>query len=130
MSKILTADDFRAAKSRPPRAVDVPGYGTAYVRALTAGERDRFDQGNYTVGPDGRPQLSLGDVSARLVALCACDQDGRRLFTDDAVDQLNDLPSDLVEPVASAAQDFNGMSKRAKEEAAKNSGSAPASSSS
>ena len=70
--RILAADD------RPIEGVFVPEWGeTVFVRTLTAGERERWEE---EARPDGSAR-SRHQVRASLVVLAACDEDGRPIFT-------------------------------------------------
>jgi hypothetical protein len=102
-----------------PVRVEVPTLdGAVYVRMLTAAEKDRFEAASVRY-VDGKAEACLENVRARLVGLCACNEGGGRLFTDDDVDSLGDLPASLIDPIFEAAQKVNGMG-RSREEAAKN----------
>lgn len=113
---------------RKPVPVDVPELGTLHVRVLTQAEKDAFDESTRKV-VNGELVPNLANVTARVVALCACDEKGKRLFTDDDAQSLGDLPCDLLAPVFEAAQRVNLLSGQAREDARKNSAPTPASAS-
>jgi len=119
--KTLTKADIFTATRRGPVAVDVPEWnGTIYVRHLSAAERDEFESGNVTVGPDGKPSVDMTNYRARLVCLAACDEKGRRLFVDDDADEIGRQEAGPVDRVFEAAQRVNGMGTKATEEIRKN----------
>jgi hypothetical protein len=95
---------------------------TIYVRALTAAERDRYE-------------IALSDTKganykARLVAMCACDEAGRNLFTDHDVIRLGQEPATAIQRAFDAAQKLSKLTNDAIEELAKNSEPAPSDASS
>lgn len=70
----MTLDDLmkamQATASPTPKSVDVPGWGTVYVRELTVGEvQEQADQA------EGDPH-KIARAAARLI----CDEKGKRLF--------------------------------------------------
>src|SRR4051794_22108084 len=81
-------------------AVEVPEWGgTVYVRTLSGKERRQF----FThLGTD-----SL--TSAHMVAWCACDENGNRLFTDDDVEALLAKHRKALDRIANAALTFNEL---------------------
>lgn len=84
-------------------AVPIPGFGegeTIHVRQISAGERDEFEY---------QMQRRKGkDIRARLVILTACDPEGRRLFTDDDLPAIRNMPAAALEPIVEAHLRLNG----------------------
>lgn len=92
----LTREAFFAA--RPPKVlpVDVPELGgAAFVRGMTAGERDQFEAGHL--------KSKERDFRARLAAATVCDKDGNLLFTPADIPQLSALPAAVLEPLVQSA---------------------------
>jgi hypothetical protein len=99
---MLSRDSF--LNCAPPKvlAVEVPELtGTAYVRALTAGERDRFEV-EHTKSADK-------DFRARLAAATLCDQEGGLLFAPSDIPRLSALPASVLEPIVQAAVKVNRL---------------------
>jgi hypothetical protein len=75
----MPAADIRARMAadgaEEVRAVEVPKWGTVYVRDMTAGESDRWVAKSKELG-------DLGDVdpSAFAAAMIICDETGQRIF--------------------------------------------------
>ncbi len=91
-----------AAFSAGPEYEEVPTpWGVLRVRAMTAGEKDRWDV--HHVETKGR------DFRARLVVACACDGDGRPAFSESDIPALSGLPVGALEPVVDAAIRINRM---------------------
>lgn len=75
---------------RPPvlERVEIPDWqGHCFVRVLSGIERDTWEIAQAKERESG----TLGNVRARLVCLCACDEAGRRIFTDDDARQLGSV---------------------------------------
>jgi hypothetical protein len=105
--------------------VQVPEWGGAvYVREITGAERDRYEQSLITESHDrkGRTTRSmrLADARARLVALAACDAEGKALFTESDVPQLGKLSAAALDRVFTVASRLAGLSDQDVEELAGN----------
>lgn len=91
---ILTLNDVRV------QAVDVPQWGgSLYVRSLAGSERAAFFA---ALGSD-----SL--TAAHMVAWCASDEKGNRLFSDADIEALSKKDGKALDTVANAALQFNGL---------------------
>lgn len=88
--------------------VDVPEMGgEVCVASLTVAEADRI----RTLGEGNVPAV------VGVVILGACDDDGKRLFTDKDAEALGKLPASALGRISSAVLDHNGLSAKAPEEA-------------
>lgn len=114
MSRDLTkADIFNAAWPAPVR-VEVPALGGhLYVRVLSAAERDGLELEAHRARQGGGGEDAGVNYRGRLVALCACDEQGRRLFVDDDAAEVGRRPGPFVDPVAVAAARANGIGDEA-----------------
>lgn len=117
----LTAAEILAIDDRPLREVEVPEWGgVVYLRQMSAGERDRYDARLY-FQPDGTPlpkarmRESLYDAKALAVALCACDADGKRLFSEDQVAALAAKSNTAIERLWEVIDPANKLSAAALE---------------
>lgn len=121
--KAATRDELlRALAYYPVREVPLPEAGLKlWVRTLSAGELDGFRKSLRKLGKDGRIEPTDQNGKARFAALCACDQQGKRLFTDDDSFELARLSAPLVERISDAAEELNAQSPGAQEEMEKNS---------
>jgi hypothetical protein len=100
--------------SHPCNLEEVPTpAGIAYVRAMTAGERDRFDLAHAT-----DPGL---DFRARMLVHTVCDEAGNLIFKKEDIPQLTALPAHLVDPLLEASIRVNQMSAEDLEALRKNS---------
>lgn len=90
--------------------------GTVYVKAMTAGEREAFEQ-----DMDGKDLIKSKKVRATVFANSVTDENGNRLFTSDDIDAINNLPASIVSKVFDKSNELNGIdTKQAVEQAEKN----------
>ena len=83
---LLSRDDIFAADDLKYDEVEVPEWGgSVRVRGLTGTERDSFESSLIDAKRDA---MKLDNVRAKLVAKCAVDENGARLFTDADVREL------------------------------------------
>lgn len=84
--------------------VEVPEWGgVVFVRAMSGAERDAFELA--TAPPLG----TFANLRARLVALCACEEDGTRLFLDADAAQLGTLDARALDRIFQAARRLNAL---------------------
>src|SRR5438270_806435 len=89
------------------KEVAVPGLdGSVFVRNMTAGERDRFEQIAGPAEKQGRR-----NYRALIVAFSACDEAGARLFTEADLPALAEQSVTVIDPIAEAAAEVNGFSR-------------------
>ncbi|WP_461369485.1 hypothetical protein [Candidatus Darwinibacter acetoxidans] len=119
--KILTRDAILQAEDLPRELVEVPEWGgCVYVRALTGAERDAFEAS--VVEQRGKStKMNLRNIRAKLVALTAVDEEGKRLFTDDDAALLGKKSAAALDRVFDVAQRLSGLKDEDVEELAKNS---------
>lgn len=121
----LSKADILNRPAPPPLRVDLEDGSTVYVRRLKVAERDRFEH-------ETRKETKTGflNVRGRLVALTACDENGKRIFEDvDSLELGRHPDSVMIDTIAEAAIRHNGMGEREVRSAEKNSDGAPAGSS-
>lgn len=120
--KRLTAEDILGAPRLKPVAVEVPEWGgVVFVRSLRAAELDELQflwrsEAEREEDPNWR---------GRLVALCACDEQGRPLFGEHQASLVAQLDVAPLDRVFEAAQKLNGLSAKEKEAVRKNSPAPP-----
>lgn len=113
---ILKSDDLRREK------VFIPEWkGDVYVRALTAKQRDRFEE-QVTSGK----KLNMENLRAKFVAMVTVDDKGNQLFrSDEDIKALGQKSARAIERIFTVGQRLNGMTQEDAEELAKNSGTGP-----
>lgn len=105
---VLNAEAILAAADLAPVWVDVPEWGGGvYVRAMSGVERDAFDAELAEGGPDA----VLTNIRARLVARCASDAEGARVFQDSDIPALGEKSGAALDRVFTVAQRLNRLTE-------------------
>lgn len=114
--KFLTADEILALDDLGHEVVEVPEWGT-HVRIATMSGSDR-DAWEASLSVDG--QINMRNIRARLVARCARNEDGTRLFSDEQADALGNKNGNVLERLAAAARKLNKLDEADLKELEKN----------
>lgn len=103
--EIFKADDGRTED------VAVPEWGgTVRLKSLTGIERDQFEASMVEM-KGGKQKQNVANFRARLVGLCAIDENGAKLFTNSAdVRMLGTKSSAALDRVFAKCQEMNGLS--------------------
>lgn len=110
--KLLTANDILAAKDTKIELVDVPEWGGAvHVRQFTAAQRDEFDALLFPNPDEADPKPDTSNLRAKVVALAACDANGRPLFTLEQLEQIAAKSDAPVSRIYEAAARLNRLRK-------------------
>lgn len=116
---MLTRQLILAAQDLPFEDVEVPEWGgTVRISTMTGAMRDAWEQ-SLVVPGKGEPDVS--NVRAKLVAACAVDESGERLFSASDVAALGRKSGAALDRLARVAQRLNRISEKAQEEARGNS---------
>lgn len=130
---VLTAKAILEADDLPRKLVPVTEWGgEVYVRTLSGTERDAFEASLVKVVGKGKNRTTERDATnftAKLAALCICDEQGKRLFTNSQIVELGKKSSAALSRVVAVAMELNGVTDEAVESAEGNSESAPSDSS-
>lgn len=119
--KLLTRDDILGADDRATEVVPVPEWGGAVtVKALSGTERDKYQAGFYTFGPNDKGGMRITTINnqnsmARLVAASIVDGDGKRLFNEVDVLALGDKSALALERVNDVAMRLSGLTPQTME---------------
>ena len=115
-SKALTRAAIRSANRTALKKVNVPEWGgDVYVSAIKANEFERFRD---KIAGNGQADKAM--MIGGLVALIACDSQGKRLFTDDDVEEVSGYALAPLLRVFRAAMEFNNLSDDDVDELVKN----------
>ncbi len=87
------------AKTKAVKGVGIDGL---YVKEYSAGDREQIE--NLIT-----QNQKSGTIRATIFAKSACDKDGVRLFNDDDVAKINELPVSLVNAVFDESNKLNGI---------------------
>ena len=117
---ILTRDAILQAEDLARELVEVPEWGGhLYIRALTGSERDAFE--SSVVEQRGRSvKMNMRNIRAKLVALTAVDEAGKRFFSDADVKLLGGKSAAVLDRLFEIAQRLSGLRDEDVEELAKN----------
>lgn len=115
----LTKDQIFAFDDMTTVDVDVPEWTApgspmtvVRLKTLTGGERDKFESDSIDQRKgSGNTKMNLINLRARLVALTAVDEGGRKLFGDSDVIRLSAKSAIAVNRLFEAAQKLNGMTQ-------------------
>lgn len=102
----LTRDSFKNAKSTSSTIgeVDVPALGgKVFLRKISAAGRDRVQHALF----NGKEQ----SYRAQMVVEVACDDNGKRLFTQEDCPWLAEMDYDVLEPIVDKANELNDYAK-------------------
>lgn len=114
----MTKAEILSLTDSKVEAVDVPEWKTSvYVRTMTGAERDAFEV-SCMAGKSGNSNLA--NFRARLCAVCLCDEQGNRLFTDADADALGKKNAAALERIREAAQKLNKIGAADVDELTKN----------
>lgn len=119
---VLTKAQWLAA-SPPDEWVELPELGAwVLVVGLMAAERDDFEASRFQ-GEGKARTWSKTNFRASLVARCARDESGARMFTDAEAEALGKTRADVLDRVYDVASKLSGMSAKDEDELGKGSGS-------
>lgn len=119
---LLSKEQIWAAGDLVTKDVPVPEWGgEVRLRSLTGAERDQYEADSIKTGKGGRREHNLSNLRARLIALCAIDDNGNPLFTRGDVMRLGQKSALALERLFDEATKLNGMSDEDVEELAGNS---------
>lgn len=107
----LSRDDVLQADDRTLQEVEVPQWGgTLYVRELSAKEVEDFQSEAAELQEMAEEGEDLPySWRAALVALCAADEDGERMFEPEDREALGERSNDAIDLVANVALEVNGI---------------------
>lgn len=108
MATYLSRESILAHDDYLTEDVEVPEWGgTVRVAGMTGVERDRFEA---SVIGNGK-KMQLGNMRARMVALCMVDESGERLFGTADIAALGSKSAAALERVFAVAQRLSGLSE-------------------
>lgn len=115
MSKVINSALRKKILEAKPKEVEsfyVPDWDvTVWLRELTLGERDEFEALQMKRGEDGSITMETRGLKARLIILCACEEDGSPIFTMEDEALVNGLGAATMETIFAACQRINRMRK-------------------
>lgn len=112
----LTREQILQVEDLEREEVEVPEWGgSVIVRAMTAEERDAFEQ-SMIERKGKKVDVNLKNARARLVALTVVDEEGNRLFTDADIAALGRKSSAPITRISDVARRLSGLDEEEIEE--------------
>lgn len=122
----LTRAAILAAQDLPTTPVQVPEWGgVVLVRPLLGSERDAFEAAVRADGIGKARAAMMDNLRAWLVATCAVDDKGARLFTDADIAALGKKNAAPLDRVFQVAQKLSFLSDKDVEDLTKNFAAVP-----
>ena len=111
---ILQADDIEIRK------VEIPEWGGyVYVRGMTGKERDDYEAS--LVKQRGRDtQVNMRNARAKLVVLCAVDEQGNKLFSEGDIAKISRKSAKAIDRIFTVARELSGITEDDMEELTEN----------
>lgn len=118
---VISSKDELFTKSKSAKMVHIEALqDDVYIRKISGSDRLKFVDLLKAAGDEKEDPQSL----EMAVSLGLSDEYGDRLFGDDELDQLSNLPLDALKEIALAMFQHNGLGEKAQDKAKKNSGKA------
>jgi hypothetical protein len=117
---MLSKKDILAAHDIQKELVHVePWSGDVWVYGMTGKERGEYEASIYEM--QGKTQIMhLQNLKIKMCSLCMRDEDGRRMFDEDEIDDLGAKSSQAIEIIFDVAQRLSGLSTAEVENLSKN----------
>lgn len=123
---MLSKEEILAQKKLKLELVSVPEWnGGVYLRVMTGAEFSSFEASNFRKDGD-EYVINHEGMMGRLLVRCLCDEEGKRLFSDDDGDEIEQLTGYIVDGLAEKARKLNRLDAVSLEELQKNSEGSPA----
>ncbi len=100
---MLTKQDLMTRKLAI-RKIDIPEWGTVYIRRLAGGEQDNWEK--------SIKDLDAWQLKVQILLRTLCDEEGKRLFTDNDSELLNEIDGSVLVKLARLALKFNRIEEK------------------
>lgn len=101
--------------------VEIPELGGhIWIKGMTAAGRSRFER-QFQSATGKSSVRKISEIRERLVIACACDENGKSLFTEEDIKSLGKQSIGIIERIVNAAQRICIMTDEDVEALAKNS---------
>jgi len=119
---MLTRDQILKADDLPRELVKVPEWGgELYIATLTGADRDSYEASIIERDAHGNVKQNFTNMRAKLVARCAVDEKGKRIFKDADIVELGFKSAAALDRCFGVASRLNAVSDEDMEGLAKNS---------
>lgn len=109
---VLTKADFFNLKTKVV-PLEVEDLGTVYIKSMTASEREGLEKKMQT-------ELDNNGIRATVFIYSVCEEDGSLVFSNEDLEQVKGLPSNIVSAVFDKSNELNSLVPESVEEEAKN----------
>jgi len=107
---MLSRDAILAAEDRSFEEVPCPEWGgTVRLRSITGAQRDSYEQSLVQQRGNSR-QMNMRNARAKLIVLCAVDENGSPLFTEQDVAALSRKNAKPLDRLFDACRRLTGLS--------------------
>lgn len=114
-SEILAVSDIKCEE------LYIPEWGSwVMVRGMSGSQRDEFEASIVEIKGGGSSTMHLEGIRAKLCSLTIVDEDGRRMFDDDEIDELGAKSAQALQRIFEVAQRLSGLTPDDVEHLAKN----------
>ncbi len=108
---LLSKDEIFAVDDKDFETVPVPEWGgEVRISSITGTQRDDFEQSLILERGKDR-KTNLRNVRAKLIVLCAVNEDGSKMFTDDDIRRLGRKNAKPLDRLFDACQKIAGLSQ-------------------
>ena len=115
--KKLTKKDFLKERELKTEIVPIPEWnGEIIVREMTGTERDEFDEFVLNSQAEGKVKA----LRSVVVSICCVDEEGKRMFTNLDVPDLQKISSKITMKISDVALKLSGMAADDVEDREKN----------
>lgn len=109
---VLTKADFFKLKTKVV-PMEVEDLGTVYIKSMTASEREGLERKMQS-------ELDNNGIRATVFIYSVCEEDGSLVFSEEDLDSIKGLPSNVVSAVFDKSNELNKLSPDAVETEVKN----------
>jgi len=120
--KSLKAESIFEADDLPRIWIPTPEWGKnsgVYIRGMTGIERDTFEANVSGMDSDSG-RIDFRNLRAKLVSMCAVDEEGNRIFNDSQVELLGQKSGAVLDILFDTARKASGIGDNDVKELAKN----------
>lgn len=111
----LNKEQILSKKDLPLKEVEIPEWGgSVFVKTMNGQERDSFELS--VIDEKHKGKMNLENIRAKLCAVCLCDENGERLFSDKEVFALSKKSASALSKIFQVAQELNGLSPESVEQ--------------
>ena len=114
---------FRIVEELEKEWVPIPEWGEnkgVYIKVMTAFEKDAYQRSLLQKNPDGSMFADSANSTAKLVAACTVNADGKLLFDFSDIIPLGKKSSVIMERLAEVARRINAIGQKEMEKLLKN----------